>query len=324
MSEHRPRVSIVIPVFNGANYLRTAIDSALAQSYPDVEVLVVNDGSTDDGRTEAIARSYGSRIRYLEQANGGVASALNTGIQEMTGDYLSWLSHDDVYLPAKVESQVSRLGSVPSGTVLFGDYVFIDARGRLLGERRFHGRTDAMRVELVTGDPVHGCTTLVPRKSLEAVGPFDITLRTSQDYDMWYRLAGRFSFAHVPEVLVRSRVHSEQGMRTIPTHHEEAARQLVRFVDELSDDELRRAYQGTPTMALARIALRLKLRGFDAASNAALARGRACATSEGIVDRVKFSAAAAACHMLTRKAKPGYWMTRIRAIRGSTKAGGRR
>ena len=324
MTMPRPKVSIVIPVYNGANYLREAVDSALAQTYPEIEVLVVNDGSTDGGRTEAIARSYGSRIRYLEQRNGGVASALNAGIRAMTGDYLSWLSHDDVYLPTKVESEVARVASAPSGAVLFSDYEYIDARGRVLGEKRFHGRTDAMRVELVAGDPIHGCTTLVPRRSLEAVGPFDVTLRTIQDYDMWFRLAGQFPFVHVPEVLLRARLHAEQGMRTIPSHHEEAARQLARFVDEISDEDLRRAYPGPAPLALARIALRLKLRGLDGPSAAALARGRAAVVSGGVVDRVRFSAAAAACRLLTRKAKPGYWLARLRAARASSRNGARR
>ena len=84
----QPLVSIVIPVYNGSNFLRDAIDSALAQTYPRVEVIVVNDGSTDGGATEAIAKSYGSRIRYFAKENGRVASAVNYGIANMNGDYL--------------------------------------------------------------------------------------------------------------------------------------------------------------------------------------------------------------------------------------------
>src|SRR5688500_7068290 len=102
----RPRVSVVIPVYNGANYLAQAIDSALAQTYPDGEVVVVDDGSTDERATERIARGYGHRIRYIRKENGGVATALNAGIEAMTGDYFSWLSHDDMYLPDKVALQV--------------------------------------------------------------------------------------------------------------------------------------------------------------------------------------------------------------------------
>ena len=97
-----PKVSIVIPVYNGSNYLREAIDSTLAQTYRNIEVIVVNDGSDDEGKTKTIARMYGDKIRYFSKVNGGVSSALNVGIKEMTGEYFSWLSHDDIYMPEKV------------------------------------------------------------------------------------------------------------------------------------------------------------------------------------------------------------------------------
>jgi glycosyltransferase involved in cell wall biosynthesis len=312
-SDRPPRVSIVIPVFNGANYLRTAIDSALAQTHPDVEVIVVNDGSTDGGATDAIARRYGDRIRYLVKANGGVATALNLGIQEMTGEYFSWLSHDDVYLPEKVAAQVARVvpGAPPS--VLFGDYAFIDAAGKQIGVKRFHGRVDAMRYELVVGDPVNGCTVLVPRRCLESVGPFDSGLRTIQDYDMWFRLAARFPFVHQPGIHLLSRIHPLQGTRTIPTYYPESARVLARFVEELPDEEVRRVHGEPVALGWARLALRLKLRGFDEASRAALSRGRAVLTGAGPAARAGFAARAAACVVLTRKVKPAYWLGRIRS-----------
>ena len=104
MSE--PLVSIIIPVFNGSNYLANAIDSALGQTYPHCEVIVVNDGSNDEGATESIARSYGDRIRYHYKENGGVASAMNLGIRLTHGDYFSWLSHDDYYHPDKILHQL--------------------------------------------------------------------------------------------------------------------------------------------------------------------------------------------------------------------------
>ena len=84
----QPKVSIIIPVYNGAKYMREAIDSALAQTYPHVEVIVVNDGSTDNGATAEIARSYGDRIRFFEKENGGVSSALNVGIRHITEGYV--------------------------------------------------------------------------------------------------------------------------------------------------------------------------------------------------------------------------------------------
>ena len=91
-NKFNPLVSIVIPVFNGSNYLREAIDSALGQTYKSIEVIVVNDGSNDGGKTREIVLSYGGRVRYFEKENGGVASALNEGLKEMNGEYFSWLS----------------------------------------------------------------------------------------------------------------------------------------------------------------------------------------------------------------------------------------
>ena len=95
-----PLVSIIIPVYNGENYLAEAINSALSQTYNNIEVIVINDGSKD--QTDTICKSYGDRIKYLKKENGGVASALNFGIDNMNGEYFSWLSHDDLYLPDKV------------------------------------------------------------------------------------------------------------------------------------------------------------------------------------------------------------------------------
>ena len=83
-----PKVSIIIPVYNGSNYLKEAIDSALEQTYKNIEIIVVNDGSRDNGATEKIVKSYGDRIRYYKKDNGGVSTALNLGIEKMTGEYL--------------------------------------------------------------------------------------------------------------------------------------------------------------------------------------------------------------------------------------------
>ena len=98
--------------------MREAIDSALAQTYPNLEVIVVNDGSRDNGLTEEIARSYGERIRYFSKPNGGVSSALNMGIRNMRGEYFSWLSHDDVYEPDKIAKQVEVLQGCDKQTVI--------------------------------------------------------------------------------------------------------------------------------------------------------------------------------------------------------------
>src|SRR4051812_20505544 len=117
-----PLVSIIVPVYNGANYVGEAIQSALAQTYPNIEVLVVDDGSTDGGATRAVIDSFGDRIRSISQPNGGVASALNTGITHMRGSFFSWLSHDDLYRPEKVSRQVETWRNFASPCVVIGDF----------------------------------------------------------------------------------------------------------------------------------------------------------------------------------------------------------
>ena len=100
-----PLVSIIIPVYNGENYVAEAIDSALAQTYDNIEIIVVNDGSED--RTDEICKSYGNKIRYFKKENGGTSTALNLGIKNMNGEYFSWLSHDDKYYPNKIKRQAN-------------------------------------------------------------------------------------------------------------------------------------------------------------------------------------------------------------------------
>ena len=117
-----PKVSIIIPVYNGSNYLREAIDSALAQTYKNIEVIVVNDGSDDGGKTESIAKSYRNKIRYIYKKNAGVSTALNAGILAAEGEYISWLSHDDVYIPNKLEVQINYLRNENNPVILYSDY----------------------------------------------------------------------------------------------------------------------------------------------------------------------------------------------------------
>ena len=120
----RDLVTIVIPVFNGADFLASAINSALAQSWPEIEVLVVDDGSDDGG--DPRDQSYGARIRLHSKSNGGVATALNAGLADMRGRWFSWLSHDDLYQKKKKENKLFALQAAGSDAFAFGDYELID------------------------------------------------------------------------------------------------------------------------------------------------------------------------------------------------------
>lgn len=230
---YEPRISIVIPAYNASNYLAEAIDSALAQTYPNVEIIVVNDGSKDDGATREVALSYGNKIRYFEKENGGSSSALNMGIAQMTGEWFSWLSHDDLYVPEKLEKQVSymnALGLEPmtlSKHIFFSSSELIDAQGKTI---RACNLKDARKLaEVVDAFPhnghliaeptvynFHGCSCLVHKDAFSNVGCFDEKLRLLNDLDLWFRLyAADYRVHFIPEPLVKGRVHAKQVSKSI-------------------------------------------------------------------------------------------------------------
>lgn len=196
--------------------MREAIDSALGQTYKNIEIIVVNDGSPDGGETDEIARSYGDKIIYVPKENGGSSSALNEGIRHMTGDYFSWLSHDDLYMPIRTEEMVKRI--VPEEAdvqaIVCGDKL-IDAEGKPIPHPKkqldgaFSGKE--MLSLLQKGLRINGCGILVPKKLIEKVGLFDETLRYVNDTDYWYRLiiAG-CKFTCFTEPLVATRIHGKQ------------------------------------------------------------------------------------------------------------------
>ncbi len=123
-----PKVSIIIPVYNGSDFVWEAIDSAINQDYENIEILVINDWSCDNGKTEKIVKSYGNKVIYIPKKNGGVATALNLWIEKMSGDYFSWLSHDDLYMKDKVSTQVKALSKIDNkeDVILYSNYVFIN------------------------------------------------------------------------------------------------------------------------------------------------------------------------------------------------------
>ena len=220
-------VSIIIPVYNGANYLKYAIDSALEQTYQNVEVIVVNDGSNDEGATAAIARDYGSSIVYIEKQNGGVSSALNAGIDAMHGSWFSWLSHDDVYSCEKISSQMQLLGeySVCSKDtrIAYCGNDYIDKDGKLLAKKQRineHAKVDLGPNEslllIARGHSIGGCNLLIPRRAFDNFR-FEERLRYVQDNVMWANLfSAGYGLLYRPEdVLVSTRIHAQQGQSTL-------------------------------------------------------------------------------------------------------------
>jgi glycosyltransferase involved in cell wall biosynthesis len=225
-----PRVSIIIPVYNGANYMREAIDSALAQTSGDVEVLVVNDGSRDGGATAEIARSYGDRIRYIEKENGGVSSALNRGINEMRGRWFCWLSHDDRYLPEKVATQLAFLDRNPDARIVGCSFEIIDEHGNVTSEFREHLSIVRTGREVLSSW-IYGCGLMIDRAALIDAGLFNESNRTTQDLEMWLRLAERDPIHLIPDVLAQFRRHAEAGSQTETRYQRDKDELFARILD---------------------------------------------------------------------------------------------
>jgi glycosyltransferase involved in cell wall biosynthesis len=258
MTQDNPLVSIVIPVYNGARYLGEAIDSALGQTYSPCEIVVVNDGSTDNGATEAAALTYGDRIRYFSKPNGGVASALNFGIKAMKGRYFSWLSHDDVYHPWKVKAQMDVMRRARRVFVLYGGYDIIDENSTYIQKEVLeHVPPSQFRLSLIAASPVNGCTCLIPRSCFDTAGFFDESLKTTQDNDLWFRMSATYPFVQMRKSLIKSRIHAQQGSLVITSHAGEKDGYYDRCIRRLRDDT------PPPRRALlfARLALRLKITG---------------------------------------------------------------
>lgn len=237
-----PLVSIVIPVYNGANYLRESIESAINQTYSNIEVIVVNDGSTDNGATEKIALSYGNKIRYFSKTNGGCGSALNLGIRQMKGEYFSWLSHDDRYLENKIEWQIQCLSTLENkNTLLFGGYQVINSSGDVIGTMH----PDHLYSEDQLNTPIfavlkglaYGCTFLIPKKCFLDIGNFDESLPTTQDYALWFDFFRLAPIHYDFGINTQYRLHPQQDTNMHPGHIQECNNLWIGFIEKISPKE---------------------------------------------------------------------------------------
>lgn len=250
-----PKVSILIPVYNGANYMREAIDSALAQTYQNIEVIVINDGSTD--ASEEIALSYGEKIRYFAKENGGVATALNLGIEKMQGDYFSWLSHDDLYMPDKIKIQIEALQERNDlQTIVYSDFTEWNMEDGSVSAAEISSQFSKERLENsvfpVCFGLIHGCSLLIHKSHFQRAGVFDEGLRTTQDYDLWFRMFRGQRLIFVPEPLICSRLHAAQGTNTISCHQQERKEFFAQFFLSLSAEEMEELF-GHPAMLYGRV-----------------------------------------------------------------------
>ena len=199
-------VSVVIPTYNYGRFVRQAVDSALAQTYPHREVIVVDDGSTDD--TKARLEPYGGGIRYVYQENQGLSAARNAGIRSARGRYVALLDADDLWHPQKLERQVAYLASHPEVALLAAESTRdLPAAWPVLPGASPPWAREVSLEQLAMCSRFGPSGVVIAKHCLGRVGLFDTSLRAAEDRDMWVRIANHFAVRILPDVLWYYRVH---------------------------------------------------------------------------------------------------------------------
>lgn len=201
-----PTVSVVIPTYNASGFIGEALESVFQQTYQDFEILVVDDGSTDD--TAAVVRGFGSAVRFIQQEHAGPSRARNRGISEAKGSYIAFLDADDLWLPQKLEKQLALFRADPTlGLVTVGHQAFDeegvyeptwDKRADLFGDRNV---ATAIFLKSNVATP----TVMVPRSVLEDVGGFEEEIYIGEDDNLWIRIAAKYRVGLIDDLLVQLR-----------------------------------------------------------------------------------------------------------------------
>lgn len=206
-----------MPVYNGERYIEEALESVFTQSYRNIEIVVVNDGSSDT--SEDVLRRYKDKIQYIAQTNGGIAHAYNTGLSHCSGDYICFLEQDDVWLPGKVAAQVEYLRGSPTVEMIFTRYYVwndeCDSGDHLLS----YCWPSSVSFQQLFSTSLEGegiitfSSAMLRRDVVPAITPFDEQLCISVDYDTWLKLAYRSELGFIETPLVKYRVHDANTSR---------------------------------------------------------------------------------------------------------------
>ncbi len=203
------RVSVIIPTHNRASFLQEAVESVLAQTFQDFELIVVDDGSTDC--TPYAVRRWKDRIRWVRQENSGVSRARNAGIRTARGRYLSFLDSDDLWLKEKLETQVDFLDANPHYAVCYTDEIWI-RKGRQVNPKKIHRKYSGWIFDrCLPLCIISPSSAMMRREVLDAVGEFDEGLPVCEDYDLWLRISSRFPvFSLGKKLIVKRGGHADQ------------------------------------------------------------------------------------------------------------------
>lgn len=243
MSTPPPVITVVIPVWNGEQTIERTLASALAQTFTNLEVLVINDGSTDS-TAERVGRFNDPRVRLHNFTNAGLAASRNRGIRLARGEFIAFLDADDLWLPRKLERQLEALRARPAAALAYGFSDCVDADDRYIGHGSHIEHSGTVYEKLLLANFLdNGSTPLVRASALATSGIFDESLPAAEDWDLWLRLAWHFEVVCVPEPLTLYRVHGQSMSANLPRQEAACLRVLENAIARLPAgphrDELR-------------------------------------------------------------------------------------
>jgi hypothetical protein len=195
-----PQVSVIIPTYNHAQFLRGAIESVLHQSFKDYEIIIIDDGSTDS--TQQVVKPYLKSCLYIYQENKGRGGARNTGLKKAQGEYIAFLDADDLWLPEKLKIQINYLKAHPELAFVFSDFIVISSSGEKI---RHIGGFKKDLLHLIQENFIPTLTVVAKKECFEKVGFFNETLPYAEDYEMWLRITQSYSLGYLPQVLAKYR-----------------------------------------------------------------------------------------------------------------------
>jgi len=225
VNRYTKKVSVVLPCLNGARWISEAVESVLAQTYRNFELLIIDDGSTDNSKEIVTSYLSDERVRYIYQMNRGFSAAVNRGIKEGNGSLIGFIGQDDLWLPSKLGLQVKYFSNHKNLDLVRSNYYSIDSEGRIIrlvqeNVPNFSSRQKMLEY-LFLSNFIGFETVLIKKKCFDDVGLFDERLVGFSDHDLWLRIAGNFNIGYIALPLVKKREHAlqltryvkEQGLR---------------------------------------------------------------------------------------------------------------